>query len=220
MNAPLHSWLQPANEVCEGYVFTGVCLSTGGSASLHAWIRPLGRHTPKQWHAYCQQAGGTHPTGMQSCSTFFWLLAICGQIFGLGNTESSANENFKNCRLQGVNVTNHTCFCLTDVFKTAITIESVYYLFFIHLYTVTPVIKNMADDRNICTSIREHHPPCVSPTNPNIRTPSGKIDLWLFRATPFERPPKEEMYILLHLSVCVPIPSKIIKLVSLLIDID
>ena len=24
--------LPPANEVCEGYVFTGVCLSTGGSA--------------------------------------------------------------------------------------------------------------------------------------------------------------------------------------------
>ena len=26
-------FLPPANEVCEGYVFTGVCLSTGG----HAW---------------------------------------------------------------------------------------------------------------------------------------------------------------------------------------
>ena len=25
------SFLPPANEVCEGYVFTGVCLSTGGS---------------------------------------------------------------------------------------------------------------------------------------------------------------------------------------------
>ena len=28
-------FLLPANEVCEGYVFTGVCLSTGG----HAWQR-------------------------------------------------------------------------------------------------------------------------------------------------------------------------------------
>ena len=27
-------FLPPANEVCEGYVFTGVCLSTGGSRSL------------------------------------------------------------------------------------------------------------------------------------------------------------------------------------------
>ena len=29
------SFLPPANEVCEGYVFTGVCLSTGGG---HAWL--------------------------------------------------------------------------------------------------------------------------------------------------------------------------------------
>ena len=28
--------LPPANEVCEGYVFTGVCLSTGGVVSQHA----------------------------------------------------------------------------------------------------------------------------------------------------------------------------------------
>ena len=35
--------LPPANEVCEGYVFTGVCLSTGGvSAPLHAGIHPPG----------------------------------------------------------------------------------------------------------------------------------------------------------------------------------
>ena len=37
-------FLPPANEVCEGYVFTGVCLSTGGRAWLpggrrHAWQR-------------------------------------------------------------------------------------------------------------------------------------------------------------------------------------
>ena len=40
VNRPL---LPHANEVCEGYVFTGVCLSTGGgvSAPLHAGI-----HTP------------------------------------------------------------------------------------------------------------------------------------------------------------------------------
>ena len=30
--------LPPANEVCEGYVFTGVCLSTGGvHDGGHAW---------------------------------------------------------------------------------------------------------------------------------------------------------------------------------------
>ena len=57
-------FLPPANEVFEGYVFTGVCLSTGGmSVPLHAGIYPLGpvadtpqsrhphgsRHTPSPW---------------------------------------------------------------------------------------------------------------------------------------------------------------------------
>ena len=36
-------FLPPAHEVCEGHVFTSVCLSTGGvSAQLHAGIHPLG----------------------------------------------------------------------------------------------------------------------------------------------------------------------------------
>ena len=77
-------YLPPANEVYEGYVFTGVCLSTGGeSAPLHAGIHhtllpththTLGRHTPPGQRppaqcmlGYSQQAGGVHPTGMQSC---------------------------------------------------------------------------------------------------------------------------------------------------------
>ena len=84
--------LPPANEVCEGYIFTGVCLSTGGvSAPLHAGIHSLpcppgpntplrSRYSPEQTptseqtplravHAgrYGQQEGGTHPTGMYSC---------------------------------------------------------------------------------------------------------------------------------------------------------
>ena len=51
--------LPPANEVCEGYVFIGVCLSTGGvSAPLHAGTHtlplsrytPLSRFTPRQVH--------------------------------------------------------------------------------------------------------------------------------------------------------------------------
>ena len=79
-------FLPPANEVCEGYVFTGVCLSTGGSASgpgvcgrhpladTPFWqTPPFGRHplsdtpmadTPP---GDSQQAGSTHPTGMHSC---------------------------------------------------------------------------------------------------------------------------------------------------------
>ena len=83
--------LPPANEVCEGYVLTGVCLSTGEvSASSHAGIHtppgrhpsgqtppgqrppwadtPLGRHPPSTqcMLGYSQQVGGTHPTGIQS----------------------------------------------------------------------------------------------------------------------------------------------------------
>ena len=94
--------LLPANEVCEGYVFTGVCLSTGvlpycmlgytlqdqkqtpprqtppGTRSRHPQVdNPLGIHPllgrqpppPVQCMlGYDQQVGGTHPTGIQSCS--------------------------------------------------------------------------------------------------------------------------------------------------------
>ena len=35
-------FLPPANEVCEGYVFTGVCLSTRGGG--RAWLLPGGLH--------------------------------------------------------------------------------------------------------------------------------------------------------------------------------
>ena len=68
-------FLRPANEVYEGYVFTSVCLSTGGmSAPLHAGIHPQdqrqtppGQTPPAQCMlGYGQQAGGTHPTGMHS----------------------------------------------------------------------------------------------------------------------------------------------------------
>ena len=67
-------FLPPANEVCKGYVFTGVCLSTvvglhlGGllAGGLH-----LGSgRTPRlksDTMGYGQQAGGIHPTGMHSC---------------------------------------------------------------------------------------------------------------------------------------------------------
>ena len=94
-----HQLLPPANEVCEGYVFTYVCHSVhrGGSASVHAGIPqpppPLGadplqdqppsgagtaprsRQPSCAVHAgrYRQQLGGTHPTGMHTC---FKLLSI------------------------------------------------------------------------------------------------------------------------------------------------
>ena len=34
----LFSFLPPANEVCEGYDFTGICLSTGGGVSVHRGV--------------------------------------------------------------------------------------------------------------------------------------------------------------------------------------
>ena len=60
----LQDLLTPANEVCEGYVFTNVCLSTGVFVCpLHAGIHPpgqvhpLGRYTPGRY---------TPPTGTPS----------------------------------------------------------------------------------------------------------------------------------------------------------
>ena len=80
----VYEFLPLANVVCEGYVFTRVCqsfCSQGGSASVHAGIPPPGADPPGAdppheqttlpgtEHAgrYGQRAGGTHPTGMQSC---------------------------------------------------------------------------------------------------------------------------------------------------------
>ena len=38
----LFSFLPPANEVCEGYDFTGICLSTGGGVSVHRGVSLFG----------------------------------------------------------------------------------------------------------------------------------------------------------------------------------
>ena len=95
--------LPPANEVSEGYVFTGACLSTqGGVCPIACWDTPPGpeadtppeqtpprdqRQTPP-WdqtappppavHAvrYGQQSGGTHPTGMHTCFKNFQQLQL------------------------------------------------------------------------------------------------------------------------------------------------
>ena len=53
-----YALLPPANEVCEGYVFTGVCLSTWGG---HAWFY-LGGVRGFLWggHAWFSLGGGGH----------------------------------------------------------------------------------------------------------------------------------------------------------------
>ena len=87
----IYALLPPANEVWGKVIFfhLSVILFTGGSASVHAGIlppptlweqtpqsrhprgadTPLGQTPPCTVHAgrYGQQAGGMHPTGMQSC---------------------------------------------------------------------------------------------------------------------------------------------------------
>ena len=90
----VHGGGADTNEVFEGYVLTRVCLSTGVSAPLHAgihpppWQTPLvspyppGRHPLAQCMlGYGQQAGGTHPTGMQSCVCIFFNIQKSSRIY-------------------------------------------------------------------------------------------------------------------------------------------
>ena len=66
--------LSPANEVCEGYVFTGVCLSTGEAcmAGGHAW----------QWgvcgRGVCM-AGGHAWRGLCMAGGHVWWEGLCGR---------------------------------------------------------------------------------------------------------------------------------------------
>ena len=76
-------FLPPATKLGQGYVFTGVCDSVNGAgegyppgadpppgADTSGSRHPPWEKTPPGEHAvtYGQRAGGTHPTGMQSCS--------------------------------------------------------------------------------------------------------------------------------------------------------
>ena len=62
-------FLSPANEVCEGYVFTGLSTRGGGGVSTSGGgLHPgVGLADPPDTTGYGQRAGGTHPTGMHSC---------------------------------------------------------------------------------------------------------------------------------------------------------
>ena len=44
LHSTTRAFLPPTNEVCEGYVFTGVCLSTGGVCLWSRGVSPLVRH--------------------------------------------------------------------------------------------------------------------------------------------------------------------------------
>ena len=54
--------LPPANEVCEGSVFTGVCLSTGG------WVCIQGVGLHRGGCIQGGEGGGLHPSGKGSAS--------------------------------------------------------------------------------------------------------------------------------------------------------
>ena len=89
-NAPIpaqFAFLPPANEVCEGYVFTGVCLSTRG----HVWQGGVyGREV--------RMAGGVHGRG---CS---WQGAcVAGGVHGRGHVWWGA------CMAGGVHGRGHAC---------------------------------------------------------------------------------------------------------------
>ena len=68
-----HALLPPANEVCEGYVFTGVCLFTGGCVvGGHAWL-PGG-------HAWLPGGHAWLPGGACMCGCgggHVWLRRAC-----------------------------------------------------------------------------------------------------------------------------------------------
>ena len=73
----------PANIVCEGYVFTCVCHSVHRGGLPHSMLGyhtplPLAWRHPRAVHAgrYGQQAGGMHPTGMQSCRLKISILLV------------------------------------------------------------------------------------------------------------------------------------------------
>ena len=73
MSPDLYLYLPPATELGQGNVFTGICDSVhrGVPASVHAGIPPPPEQSTRTEYAgrYGQRAGGTHPTGMQSCLT-------------------------------------------------------------------------------------------------------------------------------------------------------
>ena len=62
---------------------------------------------------------------------------------------------------------NHTCHDLTDVRKFAATFSSIYSI--VASQAVTNIIQILDRDRDVGTSISEHHPSTVFPADPKTR---------------------------------------------------
>ena len=86
-------YLPPANEVCEGYVFTGVCLSTGFSVwgvSIQGGLHP----------------GGLHPGGSLSMGVSVHGVSVQGVSEGVSVQGVSVQKGslFRRVSVQGVSV--------------------------------------------------------------------------------------------------------------------
>ena len=68
--------LPPANKVCEGYVFTGVCLSTGGHACFRGGVRASGGVCMVGGHAWLQG-------GMRGCGGACVVARGCAWLRGV-----------------------------------------------------------------------------------------------------------------------------------------
>ena len=78
---PSRNFLPPANEVCEGYVFTGVCLSTGCVvAPRGACVVAPGGHAWLLWGGMCGCSGGGVCAWLLLGGRCTWLLwgGMCG----------------------------------------------------------------------------------------------------------------------------------------------
>ena len=158
-------FLLPTNEVCKGYVFTGVCLSMG-DVYLNAccntpwqtppswadipWVdtpqadTPLGRHCPTAqcMLGYIQQVGGTHPTGM-----YYFLNKNCRKcVIALVEVcNSSPCANGGSC--MDINIDVFVCLCGDGFFRVMcdeskkIVNTLCYMSIFLRIYNCCKVLK-------------------------------------------------------------------------------
>ena len=99
----MNTSLPPANKVCEGYVFTGVCSQGGGvrGGGMHGRSGAVcGRGACVAGGCVAGEtatpAGGTHPTGMHSCTAYFIhnRNAPTTQVVSVKNTQVGFNSRY------------------------------------------------------------------------------------------------------------------------------
>ena len=83
-------YLPPANEVCEGYVFTGVCLSTGwisvqGGSLSRGGLCPGGRSLSRGVSVFGESVQGDLCLGVSVTETPPPITVTCGWYASCGN---------------------------------------------------------------------------------------------------------------------------------------